>query len=100
MRVGICYRQDVIKGRGPGIFSDYYEREPRLFLWENRRKIETNKTLSCWIPIVSLARQLEILMTALYGPAVSGVMLFRAVIERRGLGISPGYYECGPQLLS
>ena len=24
----------------------------------------------------------------------------RAVIKRRGPGISPGYYECGPRLLS
>ena len=26
-------------------------------------------------------------------------VLFRAVIKRRGPGISPGYYECGPRLL-
>ena len=27
-------------------------------------------------------------------------MYLRAVIKNRGPGISPGYYECGPRLLS
>ena len=71
--------RDVIKGQGPGIFPAYYERDPRLLLWKNGRKIESWKIPSCWIPclLVPLARQLEILMTALYGPAANGVMLLQ-----------------------
>ena len=57
----------VIKGWGPGIFTDNYERDPRPPLWENRRKIEPNKIPSCLIRrlLVSCTRHLEILMTAL-----------------------------------
>ena len=57
----------VIKSRGPGISSGYYECGSRLFLWENRRKIEPKEILSCLIPrlLIVITRQLEILVTTL-----------------------------------
>ena len=57
----------VIKGRGPGISSGYYERGPWLLSKENRRKIEPKETPSCLIPrlLVVFTRQLEILVTTL-----------------------------------
>ena len=57
----------VIKGRGPGIFSGYYERGPRLLSQENRSKIEPKETPSCFFPrlLVVFTRQLEILVTTL-----------------------------------
>ena len=40
----------VIKRRGPGISPGYYACGPRLFSWENRRKIEPNEIPSRFIP--------------------------------------------------
>jgi len=39
----------VIKSRGPGIFTGYYECRPQLLLLENRRKIEPKEIPSCLI---------------------------------------------------
>ena len=38
-----------LRGREPGISSSYYERGPRLLSKENRRKIESKETPSCFI---------------------------------------------------
>ena len=57
----------MIKNRGPGISPGYYECDPRLFLIENRRKIEPKEISSCLIPrlLVVFSRQLELLVTTL-----------------------------------
>ena len=56
----------VIKRRGPGISPGYYACGPRLFSWENRRKIEPNEIPSHFIPclLVVFNRQLKILVTS------------------------------------
>ena len=54
----------VIKKRGPGISSGYYECGPRLLSLEKRRKIEPKEFLDVWITVV-LTWQLKILVTTL-----------------------------------
>ena len=56
----------VIKRRGPGISPGYYACGPRLFSWENRRKIEPNEIPSHFIPclLVVFNQQLKILVTS------------------------------------
>ena len=60
----------VIKGGGRGIFSCYYEHDPRLFAQESRGKIELKEINSCLIPCLFLVfnPQLEILVTAALFP--------------------------------
>ena len=57
----------VIKSRGPGISSSYYECGPRLSLMENKGKLEPKETPRCLIPrlLVVFTQQLEILTTTL-----------------------------------
>ena len=57
----------VIKRRGPGISPGYYACGPRLFSWENRRKIEPNEIPSHFIPclLVVFNQQLKILVTSI-----------------------------------
>ena len=59
----------VIKRRGPGISSGYYACGPRLFSWENRRKIEPNEIPCHFIPclLVVFNRQHKILVTSVIG---------------------------------
>ena len=62
----------VIKSGGEGrlgIFPGYYDCGPRLFLLENRRKIEP-KEIPCWlIPqlLIVFTRHLKILVATLQG---------------------------------
>ena len=57
----------VIKSRGAGDLPRLLWVWPRLFLWENKRKIEPKEIPSCLIArlLIVFARQLEILVTTL-----------------------------------
>ena len=62
-----CSGRAVIKSRGPGISPGYYECGPRLFLMENKGKLEPKETPRSLIPrlLVVFTQQLEILTTTL-----------------------------------
>ena len=51
-------------------------------------------------PSVFYATPTEIPKAQQFGVSLSWYVMTRAVIKCRGPGISPGYYEFGPQLLS
>ena len=66
----ISSTRDVIERWGPWISPSYYECDPQLISWENRRKIEPEETPSCLIShlLVIFTWQLEILVTTLQYP--------------------------------
>ena len=71
----------VIKSRGPGISSGYYECGPRLLSLEKRRKIEPKEILGVWITVV-LTRQLKILVTTL-GSATKKLLQHRIELKQQ-----------------
>ena len=78
---------------GPITFVNLRAVSREVSKFKRHESFQWLSVVESWILLVRLQKYLRIFY-------FQKTLWFRAVIKSRGPGISPGYYECGPWLLS